>query len=221
MKEAAGFKTPKGFDNKKFWKTAGNEIKRVTTKIAILRRIGLSSPSQMAIGVYSKIPFSPSNSLSVINESDPLKSKALVAILNSIVFLSQFYLLKEDSTSRWADIRFYDIAEMNLIPNGEEIIEGLSEIFDKYSSIEFPSIAEQMDNHFYKRYDTFWKRQRKNVNQDTLFQEEKICKPSKLRIDFDLKVCKILGIDVTESQFKEVYCSISEDLIISRGLRRD
>lgn len=221
VKKAAGFKSPKGFNDKEFWKNAAKEIKGVATKIAILRRIGVSSPSQKAIAVYSKVYFSPSNTLSVINEYDPTRSKALACILNSIVFLSQFYLLKEDSTSRWADIRFYDVAEMYLIPNDEEVIKELSYVFDDYSSTEFPSIAEQLDTNFYKRYDFFWKPKRKNFNQDTLYKDEKICKPSKIRIDFDLKVCKVLGIEVTESQLREVYCAISDDLIISRGLRRD
>ena len=219
--DAAGFKTQKWFDSQKFWKNASNEIKRVSTNVAMLRRIGMSSPSQKAIAFYSKIPFSPSNSLNVINLSDPIRSKALVVILNSIIFLSQFYLLKEDSTSRWADIRFYDVAEINLIPKDERTIKGLRDIFYEYSDTEFPSIAEQLDTNFYIRYDLFWKSKRKNVKQDTLDHEEKVCSPSKLRIEFDIKVCKVLGIEVSESQLKEVYWAISEDLIISRGLRRD
>jgi len=59
-----------------------------------------------------------------------------------------------------------------------------------------------------------------DVTWDTL-QEVKKCKPSALRVKFDLDVCRALGVSVTEDDLRKVYCAVSDDLIISRGLKRE
>ncbi|MEM3489733.1 MAG: N-6 DNA methylase [Nitrososphaerota archaeon] len=221
VKKAAGIKSRRGVSTNSFWKNVNQELKRVSTKIVILRRIGLSSPNQHLISFYSEVPFSPSNTLNVITETDEAKAKALTVLFNSIVFLSQFFLLKEESASRWADIRFYDIAEMNIIPKDENTYRKLTEIFDRYANVEFPSIAEQMDRNFYKRYDFFWESMRKRGIQETLEQDVKKCMPAELRIKYDLEVCNSIGLNVTEEELLQIYCDIADDLIVSRGLKRE
>jgi len=221
IKKAAGFKDRGGANAPSYWNKVKDELERVSTNLVILHRIGLSSPNQHLIALYSKNPFSPSNTLNVITEPDKSKQKALAIIFNSIVFISQFFLLKEESASRWANIRFYDVSEMHLLPKDGASIEKLVKLFDKYSKVDFPSLIEQMDENFYQRYNFFWKDKKSEYIQMVLDQEVKKCKPSALRVKFDLDVCRALGVSVTEDDLRKVYCAVSDDLIISRGLKRE
>lgn len=67
---------------------------------------------------------------------------------------AQIFLLKEESTGRYIDIRLYDLREMNLVPPNDSI-ESLATVFDKYSKINFPSLREQFDESFDRRYKEF------------------------------------------------------------------
>ncbi len=221
VRKAAGFRGKGTFLPSKFWNNVKKELMRVSTNLVILRRIGLSSPNQHLIAFYSDIPFSPSNTLNVITEAEESKKKALAVIFNSIVFISQFFLLKEESASRWANIRFYDVEEMHLIPRDEETIRKLANLFDKYSKVNFPSLIEQMDRNYYKRYEQFWDRKKTGYVQTTLDQDILECNPSEIRIQYDLDVLNALNISVSGEELKKVYCAISDDLIISRGLKRE
>ncbi|MGB9815837.1 MAG: HsdM family class I SAM-dependent methyltransferase [Thermoplasmata archaeon] len=221
VRKAAGFRRKGDFLPAKFWSNVRKELMRVSTNLVILRRIGLSSPNQHLIAFYSNLPFSPSNTLNVITETDENKKKALAVIFNSIVFISQFFLLKEESASRWADIRFYDVGEMHIIPKDDETIKKLVILFEKYSQVEFPSLIEQMDRNFFRRYDLFWEERKTGRVQMTLDPDIRMCNPSEIRIQYDLDVLKALDIQISEDELRKVYCAISEDLIISRGLKRE
>ncbi len=221
VRRAAGFKNRGDFLPAVFWNNVKKELRRVSTNLVILCRIGLSSPNQHLIAFYSDNPFSPSNALDVITEEDECKKKALAVIFNSIVFISQFFLLKEESASRWAHIRFYDVEEMHLIPRDEETIKELVSLFDKYSRISFPSLIEQMDRNFFRRYDLFWDERKTGNVQTTLDPDIRKCSPSEIRVQYDLEVLRALNIRTSEDELKKVYCAISEDLIISRGLKRE
>ncbi|HEC91862.1 MAG TPA: SAM-dependent DNA methyltransferase, partial [Candidatus Atribacteria bacterium] len=92
---ASGFKKPKNFLWAKFWKNVAKELEEVKTKIVTLHRINPYSPNTNLISFFSEIPFSPSNVLNVVKEDDKQTAKAFCVLLNSALFLSQFFLLKE------------------------------------------------------------------------------------------------------------------------------
>jgi len=45
--------------------------------------------------------------------------------------------------------------------------------------------------------------------------------PSPVHLDFDIAVCKALGVSVTQGELSEVYGTIVKEMIVTRGLRRD
>lgn len=134
------------------------------------------------------------------------------------MFLSQFFLLKEETTGRYLDIRTYDYYEMEIFPKKEKI-KRLAKIFDKSSGKKFPSLREQLDQNFDQRYYAFWQEKRKG--QKSLFSLKEPVDPSEVRLDFDLSVCKALGIAATKDELCKIYKVIVEEMIITRGLTRD
>ena len=107
---------------------------------------------------------------------------------------------------------------MKIFPKKEKI-KKLAKIFDKFSNNKFPSLREQLDQNFDQRYDAFWQERRKG--QKSLFSLKQPVDPSKLRMDFDLEVCKALGIPVTKDELHKIYKVLVEEMIITRGLTRD
>ena len=106
---------------------------------------------------------------------------------------------------------------MNLYPP-DNVIGKLAKIFDKYSNLEFPSLRNQLDVDFDEKYKAFWKEKRKG--QKTLIDFKEISHHP-LRIKFDMDVAKTLGVNVLEKELKEVYAVIVNEMVITRGLRKD
>jgi len=216
--KASGFKKPKHFNWVKYWSNIKQELNDVKTNVVTLRRINPYSPNTHLTAFFSKEPFSTSNVLNVVKENDEKVAKSFCALLNSIVFLSQFFLLKEESTGRYIDIRFYDFYEMNIFPEKTKIDE-LVAVFDDFAHEQFPSLREQLDKNFDARYKAYWLGVKKK--QKTLFSTADMVSPSKVRLDFDTAVCNALGINVTEEDLLEVYKVLVQEMIGTRGLSRD
>jgi hypothetical protein len=196
---AAGFIKPKKFDWKLFWLNISREKEKTKTRIVISRRLNPYSPNLHLLGFYSETELSPNNQLNVIKEENPRVAKAFCVVINSILFLSQFFLLKEESTGRRIDIRFYDLKEMKIYPNKNTVAK-LSRIFDQKARFRFPSLREQLDTEFDSRYKSFWLRNRKK--QKSLFEMDEIVNPSKERLAFDKAVCNALNLDLTDNEIR-------------------
>jgi len=216
--KASKFKKPEEFNWKKYWENINRELKKVKTKLVAVHRINPFSPCTYLISFFSEKPFSPSNVLNVVNEKDPETAKAFCVLLNSALFLSQFFLLKEETTGRYINIRFYDFYEMKIFPKRDKI-KKLAKVFDKFSGKEFPSLREQLDQNFDQRYESFWQERRKG--QKSLFSLKEPADPSEVRLDFDLSVCNALGVSITKDELCKIYKVLVEEMIITRGLTRD
>jgi hypothetical protein len=216
--KASKFEKPKKFEWKKYWENVESELDAVKTKIVAVHRINPFSPSTYLFSFFSEKTFSPSNVLNVIKEEDKETAKAVCTLLNSALFLSQFFLLKEETTGRYINVRFYDYYEMNIFPKKEKI-KKLSKVFDEYSGKKFPSLREQFDNMFDMRYAAFWEEKRKG--QKSLFSMKEPVNPSIVRMNYDLSVCKALGVPMTKKELSELYKVIVDEMIITRGLTRD
>ena len=216
---ACGFSKPAGFNTENFWQNLERELTEVETQIVVLHRINPYSPNTYLTAFVSKDFISPSNMLNVVKEPDLAKAKAVATMLNSMLFLVEFFLLKEETTGRYINIRFYDLYEMNLYPD-DKVVPNLVKVFDKYSHVEFPSLREQLDQHFDRRYKEFWAMQRQG--QPTLLSVlNNGVEPSEVRLNFDLDICKALGVKVTKDELITVYETIVKEMIITRGLTRD
>jgi hypothetical protein len=216
---ASGFTKTDDFNSEKFWSNLERELGEVKTRLVVTHRINPYSPNTYHAAFVSEDMISPSNMLNVVTEVDPNRAKAVAAILNSILFYVQFFLLKEETTGRYINIRFYDLYEMNLYPK-EKTIPALVTVFDKYSDLEFPSLREQFDKEFDQRYKNFWALQRHD--QPSLFNT--LCnpvEPSEIRLDYDLAVCHALGVKINKDELIKVYGTIVKEMIMTRGLTRD
>jgi hypothetical protein len=118
---ASGFKKPEDFDWKSYWSNVNRELSEVKTKVVTLNRINPYSSNTHLIAFFSKKPFSAANVLNIVKETDDKTAKAFCALINSVVFLSQFFLLKEETTGRYIHIRFYDFYQMKFFPTKQRI----------------------------------------------------------------------------------------------------
>ena len=210
---ACGFKSKLPTD---YWTNVSKELNEVKTNLVVARRINPFSPNTYLIAFHSETHIHPSNQLNVIQEEDEKRAKAVCVLLNSAIFLAYFFLLKEETTGRYINIRFYDLYEMNLYPP-EDAINKLVNVFNKYSDKEFPPLRNQLDTNFECKYKAFWKEKRKG--QTTLFDLP--VEPHPLRIKFDKDICKSLSVNVSKDELTKVYATIVDEMIRIRGLRRD
>jgi type I restriction-modification system DNA methylase subunit len=202
------------------WSSLPAKLESIQTNLVVCRRINPFSPSQNLIAFFSSEDMAPSDQVNIISEVDPKKAKALCVTLNSIMFLSQFFSSKEESTGRYVDIRVYDLEEMSLIPLAN-LIKPLNSVFEKFSEKKFPSLRQQFDQNFDQRYEEFWEKQRGD-NQGKLFSVlGKSIEPADVRVDFDLAVCKAIGLNMTKKDLMELYEIIVREMIIIKGLKRD
>lgn len=215
---AGKFRKPSGFDWTKYWETVGRDLERVRTRLVTVCRVNPYSPNNYLFSFFSEQAFSPSNMLNVVYEKDAETAKAFCVLLNSAAFLSQFFLMKEETTGRYIHIRFYDLREMDIFPKREKI-EGLAKIFDEFSSRRFPSLREQLDRNFDERYKAFWLEARKG--QTSPFARGEQVDPSKVRLEFDLRICEALDVSVSREELCTLYGAIVEEMIMTRGLTRD
>jgi tRNA1(Val) A37 N6-methylase TrmN6 len=218
VRRAAGYR---GGIPAKFWEHLRKELQSTRTSLVVARRLDYGSPSFHLIAWHSQESFSPSNQVTVIKESDPETAKAVCVMLNSAIFLSNFFLLKEQSHARYADIRFYDLDEMTLYPP-PQLRGRLSAIFEKYSNIDFPPLREQLDSQFDDRYSEYWESQREGAKQTRFWRVlGNPVSPSTTRLAFDEEVCAVLGLRVTSDDLVKVYGVIAQEVIITRRLARD
>jgi hypothetical protein len=156
--------------------------------------------------------------LNVIRERDLDTAKAVCALLNSALFLAQFFLLKEETTGRYINIRFYDLHQMPLYP-AQKAVRHLAQVFDRFAETEFPALRHQLDEGFDGRYEELWKRQR--TGQLPLGFLARRIRPSAVRLEFDQAVCRALGTPVAPRELTRLYTAIVNEMVITRGLQRD
>jgi hypothetical protein len=156
----------------------------------------------------------------VIRETNANRAKALCAILNSVIFLANFFLLKQESTGRYIDIRFYDLEEMLLYPT-DESVGSLVRVFDQYNNTPFPALIYQFDKNFDARYDEFCERANPSNQQQRLSVLDTPISPAPERLSFDLAVCEALGVSVSEDELKRLYSIFVDEMMLIKQLARD
>lgn len=218
IKQAAGFT---GAIPRTFWERVQQELEAVKTRIVVARRLDYGSPNFFLTAWVSDVPISPSNQVSVVRESNLQKAEAVCVVLNSALFLAHFFLLKEQSHARYADIRFYDLHEMPLFPENQHVGE-LSKIFKRFRNTKFPALRQQLDQNFDQRYEEYWEEQNASAKQAFLFRVlDKPIEPHSARVQFDMAVCRALGIDISEAELRELYEVIVKEITITRRLSKD
>jgi len=212
---AAGFEGRR-LDWARFWKHMAAELERTMTSLVVCHRINPFSPSQHLTAFWSRGEICPSNQMNVIRETSSGAARAVCALLNSIVFLAQFFLLKEESTGRYINIRFYDLGQMALLPRPQSI-PALVRVFERFARRQFPPLRYQLDSGFDQRYDEF--RALEKRGQLALFSSSRrIVAPAKVRLDFDIAVCRALGGNVTARELRSVYTTLVDEMLFTQAL---
>lgn len=196
--------------------TAG-EFKRSRGHAAVVCRINPYSPSQMLTAFYSEVPLVLANVFNIINDTDKNRAKAVTVLLNSVFFLAYFFNIKEETTGRYTELRLSDLSKMKLFPQAGHV-DKLVSVYEKYKDKEFPSLREQLDIHFDARYKWFWRQEREG--QSTSHSPPPI-EPHPLRLQFDMDVVKAISANLSEYDLLEAYKAMIQDIIITRGLRKD
>jgi type I restriction-modification system DNA methylase subunit len=217
IKRAAGYE---GTLTERFWQKLRRELTATETSVVVNRRINPYSPNTHLTAFVSSNPISPSNQVNVVVDSDPESARAFCVVMNSFVFWTQFFLLKEESTGRFIDIRFYDLAEMQLKPRTNQIPR-LLRVFEQYKNQTFPSLRQQLEMNFTSRYEEFWEAQRETRQRRFWPVLEGAIEPSPVRVAFDFAVAEALGIQIVEAELFSLYRSIVEEMMITRSLSSD
>lgn len=218
--DACGFKAKNYFNWNDFWNKTEDQLKNKKTKLAVVRRVNPFSPSSYMAAFFCSSEFSPSDTLNIIQDDDENRCKAVCVLLNSILFYSNFFLLKEESTGRYIDVRSYDLYLMKLFPNKEQIGD-LVKIYDRFSKIEFPSLQEQFDTNFEERYKEYWQKDSGKFQTQLWNYLEDPIKPSTYRLEFDKAICKALNMSIQEKELVDLYNIFVQEMIIIRRLKRD
>jgi hypothetical protein len=214
LARAAGVDVP----DHRWWTSVSRELPAVSTQVVVSHRINPYSPSTALNAFFSDIPFSPSNQVNVIVERDADTARAVVCVLNSIIFWAQFFLGKEESTGRRINIRFYELASMYLHPDAEAV-KRLQLVYEEFKDRPFPALADGLDQEFQSKYQTFLLEQREGRLPLPLFEETH--EPHPTRLAFDLAVCAALGIEVSNEEMLRVYAALASEMFLTRALVKD
>ena len=203
-----------------FWNNLERQLTATQTLVSISHRINPYSPNTSLIAFMSETPISPSDQMNIIPSQDPDSGRALVVIFNSIIFLAQFFLLKEESTGRYINIRLYDMEEMLLNPN-TRAVKRLQAVYNGFARQEFPSLSKQLDDNFEARYQEFREVRHQSAQPRlwSVLREEIL--PAQVRLNFDKEVCRALGVRVNEAELIDLYRAIVNEMIITRHLTSD
>jgi len=218
VRSAAGFNTSR-LKWPQFWTHMRSDLGRTGTNLVACHRINPFSPAHHHAAFWSREPIFPSNQMNVVREGDAKVAKAVCAVMNSVVFLTQFFMLKEESTGRYINVRFYDLEQMALIPDDSRI-PALVRVFDRFARREFPPLRYQLDASFDQRYSEFVELEKRG--HLSLFSSRKRhAMPAKVRLDFDLAVCKALGVRVTAQELRGIYTILVNEMLFTQALASD
>ncbi len=141
---------------KNHWKEhLKNNIIPEGTHLIIPDKINLSSPNTYFISIFSEIPLKcVGSTLWYFKQLSIEESKILVLYFNSVISLIQFIMFKAETLGTYSralknDWAQFKILNINKLTEMEKHI--LLKLFEKISSIEFPSIIEQLENRFWAR----------------------------------------------------------------------
>jgi hypothetical protein len=137
------------------WDLIRREIERKKTYLALSRRINPYSINTSFLAIFSKFKFIPSDgAFKIFKVKDENDAKILALNFNSILYLTQFFRNKEETTGQFSTIRSDDLVLIDIL-NIDKLLSKEKQIllylFEKLKNVEFPSIIEQLETRFWAR----------------------------------------------------------------------
>jgi predicted RNA methylase len=136
------------------WKEVRKRMEGRATHVAILHRIGFSSKNTHFVSCFSENQFYTTHAFNVFPNKSKEESKLLCLFFNSIVGFSQILTLMKETTGQYTEFMQSDLEEIKVLK-----LEALSQtekstietVWNKVSSVEFPSILDQLEKRFWAR----------------------------------------------------------------------
>jgi len=142
-------------EKKKFsWNVVRENIRGKETYLALPERFDPYSVNTCLLGFYCDDEFVPNNTMFLLTIKDRDFAKLLCLSINSIVYLVDFYLFKQETTRRYTHIKASDFVLFH-VPDLEQLTKKekreLLDLFNRLKHVEFPSILYQLKNRFLGR----------------------------------------------------------------------
>lgn len=194
---------------------------QIASYLVMTTRINPFSPHVHHIAFFGNRKLFPSNQFKTIKVHDISEGKALCVLFNSIIFLAQFLITKEESTGRYVHIQETDLNHILLLPHKPELIASLAQVFDEFRNVGFPALRQQFDVNFDQRYEEYLSLEGGDYQQRLFTVLSTPVQPWDMRLAFDLEVCKAVGIDVTEDELTNLYDIFVKEMMRIKALSRD
>jgi hypothetical protein len=154
-----------------------------TSHLHISTRLRINSDNTHSLAFYHNDKITSYNTFTMFLNLDKDSAKFLALFFNSIFYLLQLYAFKKQTTRSYEGIRQKDFTQM-YIPKIENFKQDVKAIVEKCfkNYYDLPSIKQQL--------------------------EEK----NELRVQLDLKLSQILGLEITEGELKELYRLVLDGL---------
>ncbi len=168
------------------WERLNRELLVAKTRGVIVNRVRFNSDNTALLALNNGADFYPTNQLKLINHENSI---AIGLLFNSILSVSQFFGMKEDTTENFIHIHGQDVACIYL-PNFEKLskrqVSDIEGLWDSLKDKEFPSLLTQM----------------------------KEASPVRLKLDHEL--FEILGI---RYDLKKLYRAVAEEIERNVGVK--
>lgn len=136
------------------WDFVKEGIRGKETNLVVARRFNIYSNNTHFVAFYNDQKFIAPDTFKIIKTQNENEAKIYCLAMNSILFLTQLFTLKEETTGQYTDIR-----ESELIPSSIIDYKKLSSseknrllnLFEELKSVEFPSLIEQIKDRFWAR----------------------------------------------------------------------
>ncbi|MEM3488966.1 MAG: N-6 DNA methylase [Nitrososphaerota archaeon] len=150
IKQLSKWENQKSLD----WDSINLEASRKKSHIIIAERFNPYSVNSHLLAFYSEEPLVIPHTIRYGNNFSKEDSKFEVLFLNSIVFLAQLVLNKEETTGQYlhimdSDFRLLKYLDTEKLTKSDKDI--LSSLFSRISKIEFPSLMDQLSGSFEPR----------------------------------------------------------------------
>jgi Holliday junction resolvase len=140
-------KMKKAFD----WEKVQKKSKEKFVNLVFSRRFRLNSANTSFVAFFSEEPYIQADVFKIIPNISIEKAKILCLFYNSSINIAQVLTNQEATTGGFGSIRETDLLGFQLL-DYEKLTdkdrEKLLDIFEKWSSVEFPSIVAQIEKRF-------------------------------------------------------------------------
>jgi len=136
------------------WKEVRKRMNGRATHVAISHRINIFSKNTHFVSCFSEIPFYTTHAFTIFPNKSKEESKLLCLFFNSVVGFSQILNLMKETTGQYIEFMESDLKEIKVL-NFEVLSQSeksiIEKVWNKVSSIEFPSILDQFEKRFWAR----------------------------------------------------------------------